>query len=59
MRYNLLEWGVTSIVQWKRLVAGLAIGSDQKKSLKQMGAKWRRERVGRMGIICSIYYGKQ
>ena len=27
--------------------------------LKQTGANWRRDRVDRMGVICSIYYGEQ
>jgi len=52
----------------ERLAAGLSIGSGQVEGacknligarLKQTGAKWRRERVDRMGIICSIYYGDQ
>ena len=52
----------------ERLAAGLSIGSGQVEGacknligarLKQTGAKWKRERVDRMGIICSIYYGDQ
>jgi len=52
----------------ERLAAGLSIGSGQVEGacknligarLKQTGAKWKRERVDRMGIICSILYGEQ
>ena len=52
----------------ERLAAGLSIGSGQVEGacknligarLKQTGAKWRRDRVDRMAIICSIFYGEQ
>ena len=52
----------------ERLAEGLSIGSGQVEGacknligarLKQTGAKWRRDRVDRMGVICSIYYGEQ
>jgi len=51
-----------------RLAAGQSIGSGQVEGacrhmigarLKQTGAKWRRDRVNRMGVLCSIYYGDQ
>jgi len=29
------------------------------ESLGDLGKKWRRKRVDRMGIICSIYYRDQ
>ena len=52
----------------QRLAAGLSIGSGQVEGacknligarLKQTGAKWRRDRVDRMAIICSIFYSDQ
>ena len=52
----------------ERLELGLSIGSGQVEGacknligarLKQTGAKWTRDRVDRMGIICSIHYGEQ
>ena len=65
---NYLEYHSGRMHYRERLSAGLSIGSGQVEGacknligarLKQTGAKWSRERVNRMGIICSLDYGDQ
>ena len=52
----------------ERLWEGRAIGSGQVEGacknligsrLKQTGARWRSDRINRMGVICSLFYADQ
>lgn len=65
---NYLTWHRDRLDYRGRLAAGLAIGSGQVEGacknligarLKQTGARWRGDRVNRMGVICSIFYADQ
>jgi hypothetical protein len=65
---NYLEKHTNRMNYRERLASGLSIGSGQVEGackhligarLKQTGAKWRVERVNRMGVLCSVLYGEQ
>ena len=63
-----LTWHKTRLGYRERLWEGRAIGSGQVEGacknligtrLKQTGARWREDRVNRMGVICSLFYTEQ
>ncbi len=63
-----LTWHRERLEYRKRLSEGRAIGSGQVEGacknligarLKQTGARWRVDRINRMGVICSLFYGDQ
>lgn len=65
---NYLTWHRERLDYRGRLATGLAIGSGQVEGacknligarLKQTGARWKPERVNRMGVICSVFYADQ
>jgi hypothetical protein len=63
-----LTWHKERLNYRERLSEGRAIGSGQVEGackyligarLKQTGARWRDDRVNKMGIICSLFYTEQ
>jgi len=63
-----LTWHKTRLGYRERLWQGRAIGSGQVEGacknligarLKQTGARWREDRVNRMGVVCSLFYTDQ
>jgi hypothetical protein len=63
-----LDWHKERLEYRERLAEGLAIGSGQVEGacksmigerLKQTGARWRTERVNKMGVVCSLFYTDQ
>jgi hypothetical protein len=63
-----LTWHRDRLNYRERLAEGRAIGSGQVEGacknligarLKQTGARWRTDRVSKMGVVCAMFYGDQ
>ena len=63
-----LTWHKDRLGYRERLSEGRAIGSGQVEGacksmigarLKQTGARWRTDRVNKMGVVCALFYGDQ
>jgi len=63
-----LTWHKERLNYRERLSEGRAIGSGQIEGacksmigarLKQTGARWKRSRVNKMGVVCSLFYADQ
>ena len=60
-----LTWHCGRLCDGERLLSGRAIGSCRVEGackhligvwLKQSGARWRKDRINRMDVICSLFY---